>query len=276
MQSISANTDDNINDSFTAVFYDGHSFKNLVDFLKRSNIMATLEFHRTAIKCFHHDPEGENIINCVHIESKDLYKYEVNTDKDSIEIGVNLRDLQRFIKSIGKKDSLTIYKNKKDPGVYIIIANSSSKSPQDNFSVFLPCVPNKITLDIPEYHIPESMPSLVIPAVNLSSTFNALNVLKSSRIRIRTKENKLIMDNLTDDRSSGRVDSFPMRYYEGVVHPEYDILVKAATLKSLTKLSSLNPNGLLKLYLEKEKPLYISSRINTCGELRIYLKSLDK
>ncbi|QIN54256.1 putative proliferating cell nuclear antigen [Cedratvirus kamchatka] len=270
--------DDTFNSSFAAEFYDGYSFKNLVDFLRRINPTALFRFSADRIQCLHHDPEGKNILAHVNIESKELYKYSLTTPRGRVlDIGMNLRDLQKFIKSIGKKDSLTIYKKSGEHSIYIRISNSN-KGSQGNFSVIRPCKIEPLDILIPEYDMDESRPSLVIPASSVSSTFNVLNVLKSSTVRICVKDNNLNIDNLTDDRSSGRVDTFPMRVYGGQ-QVSYEISVRVSALKCLTKLNNLSPNGLLKFYLENKNeeplPIKIMGKINSWGELTIYLSSTE-
>lgn len=271
--------DDTFNSSFVAEFYDGYSFKNLVDFLRRINPTALFRFSPERMQCLHHDPEGKNILSHVNIESKELYKYVLNTPHGGVlDIGMNLRDLQKFIKSIGKKDSLTMYKKRREHSIYIQISNSNNKGSQGNFSVLRPCKIEPLDILIPEYEMDESRPSLVIPASSLSSTFNVLNVLKSSTVRICVKDNNLNIDNLTDDRSSGRVDTFPMRVYGGE-QVSYEISVRVSALKCLTKLNNLSPNGLLKFYLENKNdeplPIKIMGKINSWGELTIYLSSTE-
>lgn len=276
----SYNDTDAYNSSFVAEFYDGYSLKNLVEFLRRINPTALFRFTPERIQCLHHDPEGKNILAHVNIESKELYKYILSTPRgDKLDIGINLRDLQKFIKSIGKKDSLTIYKKKGESPIYIQIANSSNKGSPGNFSVLRPCKVDPLDILIPKYNMDESRPSLVIPASSVSSTFNVLNVLKSSTVRICVKDNNLNIDNLTDDRSSGRVDTFPMRVYNGQ-QVSYEISVRVSALKCLTKLNNLSPNGLLKFYLENDEeeeplPIKIMGKINSWGELTIYLSSTE-
>lgn len=267
--------EDATNSSFIAEFYDGYSFKNLVDFLRRINTTAVFEFRPHLIECYHHDQELKNILAHVVIKGKDLYKYHLETEGDSLSVGVNLRDLQKLIKSIGKKDSLTIYKKKKEQFIYIQVSNSNNKSSQNNFSILRPCKVEQVIIDIPRYNTPEDYPNLILASNSISNTANSMNVLKSSLVRIRVQGNDLTIDNLSDDRSSGRVDSFAMRKYDGE-KIEYESLVKVQTLKALSKLQNLNPSGLLKLYLEEGKPIKIVSRLASFGKLRAYLSSVDE
>lgn len=265
------------NTSFLAEFFDGYSFKNLVDFLRRINTTAIFEFHPNRIECFHYDTEARNILTHTVIKGKELYQYQLKIagEEEKIRLGVNLRDLQRFIKGIGKKDSLILYKKIGDPLIYIQISNAVNKNSQGNFSMFHPCKTESVIIDIPNYETNENYPHVILSSANLGQICSSMSVLRSTLVRIRVVGNKLTMDNLTDERSSGRVDTFPIRSYKEGEKVEFQALVKASTLKCLTKLSNLSPNGLLKMYTEAEKPLLVICKINGWGKMRIYLSSVE-
>jgi len=264
--------------SFLAEFFDGYSFKNLVDFLRRINTTAIFEFHQTRIECFHYDTEARNILTHIVIKGKELSQYQLrlgDNKENKLRMGINLRELQKFIKGIGKKDSLILYKKPGDYSIYIQIANAMNKNNQGNFSMFRPCKAESVLIDIPAYDTNENFPHVIVSSANLGHICSSMNVLKSSHVRIRVVDNKLTLDNLTDDRSSGRVDTFAIRNYGKEERIEYQALVKASTLKCLVKLSNLSPNGLLKIYTETDKPLLIICKINGWGKMRIYLSSVD-
>ncbi|AHH01571.1 hypothetical protein pv_4 [Pithovirus sibericum] len=265
--------------SFMAEFHDGYSFKNLVDFMRRINPIAIFEFSHDRIDIFHHDIDAKHILAHVTIKGHELSQYHLkccntcdgNCKDGLLSIGMNLKDLQKFIKPVGKKDSLSMYKRSEDHVIYVQPTGPGSKSAQSNFSVFSPCVVEKIRITMPPYATPEHKPNCIIPATTLSQTCNGMNILKSGNIRIRVIGSDLTIDNLTDDRSLGRVDTFSMKPQQNSA--EYEIFVKVSTIKALVKLSNLNPNGLIKVYTEPEVPLKMICRINGYGKLRIYICS---
>lgn len=269
--------EENKQTSFVAEFFDGYSFKNLIDFLRRINTTAIFEFHPNRIECFHYDTEARNILTHIVIKGKELYQYQLKlgNEEEKLRMGINLRDLQRFIKGIGKKDSLILYKKAGDHFIYIQISNAINKNSQGNFSMFRPCKAESVLIDIPRYRTNQNCPHVILSSANLAQICSSMNVLKSSLVRIRVSGGKLTIDNLTDDRSSGRVDTFPVRTYLEEEKVEFQALVKASTLKCLTKLSNLSPNGLLKMYTESEKPLLVICKNNGWGKMRIYLSSVE-
>lgn len=259
--------------SFLAEFCDGNAFKNLIDYLKKTSLKAIFEFCKDGIECLHHHSDGTSMFNHVQIEGHELLNYEFKHKEEVLRIGVDLKELHRLIKKIGKKDGLRIWKKEGEHPLYIQITGGGHKSSKDGFSVILPQFVSESEIAIPpEYATPEDKSNCKIAAQAFSQTCDGVSNSKSGAVRIRVSESELILDNIGSGSISGRVDKFSMK--PGNPEESYELFCELHTIKSLVKLANLSSNGIIKVYTEEKLPLKLMSYISNYGCLRVYIGSI--
>ena len=298
------------NSSFVAEFSEGYTFRNMIEYLRVTNTKGNFRFSRDLI--YYEQIDADNtIVNQIEIQTCELTHYEISTNKEEIIIGINISDMRSITKTIGKKDSVRIFKHANDPLLYIQIINQSSRSTnRQNVSIVRPQHVDLVTYEIPDYHNGEKAPNCTIPTADFAKTCTSMSSVKSSYVTIYGLAKGLILEGVQEGIMFGRREEFG--YCEGYTTsvqsvptsssnispksrlrmnipsgpkpklilktdntPLIKIKVKMNIIKALAKLNNLSSVGTLKAYAETGNPLKFLCKIGGYGILRSYIRSYD-
>ena len=284
--------------SFVAEFSDGYSFRNMFEYLRVTNSHGTFIFKKDEI-CYMQGDDNNTILNQIEILVHELPDYKFKSSTPEIVIGINIQDIRSITKTIGKKDSVILYKQPNSNDIQIQIVNSSRGTGRQNYS--------KVRLqrrEIPDYSLPdfqndEKHPNFTIPSADFSRTCTSISSVKCDKIIIhgypRGTQFDAVMHGGVVQRYermgscemiSGIVrdacildeNGNPGKRVKMVVKsdgPVPSVVVRTSTIKALSKLNNLSANGTIKFYMEPDNPIKIMSKIGTYGTLRVYIKSYE-
>lgn len=268
---------------FLADFIDGYSFRNLIEYLRSTNTHGNIMLDKDGIY-YQQSDANESLINDFEIDASELVRYEFYSDKEHIVLGININDMRTLTKSIGKKDSVRLYKLSQDPILYIQIMNSSERSAdRSNMSIIRPQKLHQITYVLPEY----TKPNLVVHALDFSKACAGMSTIKCPYVQTTSTGKGIVFKAVMNNGIVGKVESLgdtktaslestPIRL--NIVDRECyaNVNIKASTVKALSKINNLTSNGTVKIYTEKDKPLKFVTKIGIYGTLSIYVRSIEE
>ena len=298
------------NASFVADFTDGYSFRNMIEYLRTTNSNGNFRF-RSEVIYYEQDDASHIIVNQIEINNCELSLYEFNSKASDIVLGVNISDMRAITKTIGKKDSLRIYKLAGDPLLYIqIIGNNSRGTGRQNISVVRPHKVEVVEYKIPEYKRSERYPNCTISSTDFAKMCTSMSSLKCNYVTVYGLPKGVSFEGLTDGAMFGRIERFGSQDYSPNIHsmdssssplrlnninvpntPKPRLVIKQTTplpedqikikikmglIKALAKLNNLTNHGMIKIYMEPDNPLKIICQIGNYGTLRIYIRSDDE
>lgn len=298
--SSSEGLDESNNSSFQAIIGDGYSFRNMIEFLKVTSARGNFVISHDKIAYEQSDISTNTyIINQVVINTSELTKYEFDS-KEQFFIGVNIEDIRTVSKTIGKKDSIKLYKVFSDPFLYIqIISNNSRGTDRENMNVIRPQSNDVYQFKCVQYSNDERNPNCKIMASEFAKVCTSMSSLKCDYVTIYGLPCGIVFQGGTPGRTSERIEKFGVvdgfipsscdsisidqleipscprpklniKYDKSNVQP-VKIKVKISIIKSLSKLNNLSTNGTIKLFIEQDKPLKILCPIGNYGILRTYI-----
>jgi len=283
--------------SFVAEFIDGYSFRNLVEYLRGTNTQGSFRFSRDGIT-YQEADSGNTIINQIEIQASELYQYEYNSVEDEIIVGVAIQDIRAVTKTIGKKDSLTIYKMAEDDMLYFrTVGNLERSSERVNM-----CLVRPKQIEVKNYEMPEykPRPNCTVQASVFSKVCAAMASIKCRWIVISGAKQGITLKAMMENGVLGRVENLGdvsdvngtddrfsrMRTIEpdpnapkvrinvvgGTEYPS--IKVKTTNIKALSKLNNLCSHGMVKIFIEPNNPLLrLSCKVGGYGVLNVYIRS---
>lgn len=263
---------------FYADFSDGYSFRNLVEYLKNTNITGNLAFKKDGIFYEQHN-NSTTLLNAIEIRGYDLSAYIYNSNSEVINVGVNLANFRSITKSVGKKDSIRLYMVIDNPMLYISISSPNTKElNRNNVSVIRPQKLDVTGYTFPEYDRTETNPNCTAPSFDFNKMCMAMHSIKCNQVKIYSEGNNIIFKGMFDGDIVGRIDTFGVnkRNHTSIadIEASYYILIETSTIKALGKLNNLSPNGTIKMYLEEDRPFKIISNVGSYGKLTIYLRDI--
>lgn len=292
--------------SFIAEFSDGYAFRNMIEYLRATNSKGNFRFSEEAI---YYEQADSNliIVNQIDINTCELSNYEFNSKCSEVIIGVNISDMRAITKTIGKKDSVRLYKCSNDPILYIqIIGNNSRGTGRTNISVVRPQHVEIVTYEIPEYKRSEKIPNCTVSSTDFSKMCTSMSSIKCSSVTVYGLSRGVIFEGLTEGTMFGRIERFGIHdgftpnqsidssiKINNVIMPpgpkprlvikssnqsdeQTKVKIKMNLIKSLSKLNNLSNHGTIKIYMEPDNPLKIICQIGNYGILRIFIRSDDE
>lgn len=275
---------------FLAEFSDGYSFRNLIDYLKGTNTQGNFCFGKDVI--YYAQTNASNtLMNCLCINTSDLTCYEYNSSLDAEVIGVNLATLKLITKSITPKDGLKLYKRQKDPHLFVQILNGSGLATRESVNMILPIAIESTQYDPDDENSDTDQPNCTIASFPFSKSLAALTAMKCSSVTIRGFPKGIILEGMMPGGVLGKAEKFGKCDSIDVSIPknsnlprlvirspdEIRIKISAITAKSLAKLGALQAQskGVVKFYVEKDKPIKVMTRIGVYGVLWVYLRDSE-
>lgn len=197
-------------------------------------------------------------------------------DKD-MTISVPLKHINKFIKNIKKKDSITLFIKKNHPtklGIHIIptsLNKESDKSETSYVSISEVATPE---FDLPEgYHLPK-----IIPSTEYQKMCKKLSSLPSKIINIKIQYDRYISffceggEILSSEMSFGSLDN--TLDYNGKQYYENDFNV--SQLSQLIKLPGLSNRMKIFSPIDETFPIKISMQAGTLGYVDIFIKNKNQ
>src|SRR5680860_1020584 len=201
--------------------------------------------------------------------------------------------MRNITRSIGKKESVCIYKMPNDDKMYIrIIGQSARVDDQDNVAEIKSLEVKEITeYGFPDYERSERNPNCTVPSSDFSKMCSAMGSLKCREISVVGYNRSIIFKAETEGGISNK------RYRYGKIEDSSQhivgkrtsvergqnnrikikvrssdkiekvgkIIIPMSIMKSLGKLNNLSTAGTIKFFMESESPLKIICNIGNYG-----------
>ncbi len=288
--------------SLIVVFYDGYTFRNLIEYIRTINTEGYFEFGKEYIHYMQHNSTN-TILNQIEIDTTELIEYEFHSKINKFIIGFKIETIRNITRSIGKKDSLRIYKVPRDNRIYFqIIGQSSKMGNQDNIKYITPLQVNHIIqYDVPKYERDERNPNCKVKSSIFTKMCTGMITFKCTSMTVKGYDNGLLFfGNAGPGKLNGSVSRFgqiddnvnkfenlstcnidfdlikpPKKCAKLKIHSSNNINViniPVQIIKSLSKLNNLSYSGFIKFIIEGDNPLKLITNIGSYGKLRIYIR----
>jgi len=267
--------------SFVADFNEGYFLRNMFEYLKNTNSSGIFVFKEDTIT-YEQSEQSKTIVNEFEINTSDLVRYEFNSVAP-IRIGLNLHDVLSITKTVGKKDGLRFYKLAKDPFLYIqiISQNNTNTIEKDNFSVIKPQNIKPLTFSPPEYSRTEKNPNVTLVNTRFIKLCKALSSLKCDTITAIGYPEGITLISMSQGILVGRIEKIgvvedePIENFEKL--PNNPIVkMRYSTMKFLGRIGNLCSSGTIKIFMEKDKPMKLITKIGNYGVIRVYIYSFKE
>lgn len=258
---------------FSASITDGYSFRSLIDYLRTTNLSGKFVFSSTSITYVRGNTDG-SIVNQVVLFPSEFIEYNYHPHNVEFEFSVNLSRLRQAVKSVAKRESIRIFKNKKSKLVTIQpVGKSKGKNPvyaetiNDEQKYILPDVVNR-------------KPNFSVSVSDFCTMGVGMNIVKSSYVIFMAKKFGMSCTGYFDsDKESNRTDlgftgDVKTTECNGDIDNEFigEYKVGITMIKAMSKISNMNPSGIIKIYLFQNGPMVLSTNVSNYGRINIYLK----
>jgi hypothetical protein len=278
------------NTCFIAIFNDGYSFRNLIEYLRGTNTEGYFRFGKESIT-YIQDDDSHIVLNELEIDGSNLLRYEFESSLDEYIVGVNIEQMRNITRSISKKEAIVMYKLKGDRLIYIRPRDQNNK-----ITFINPIVMNTMTnYSVPTYTRNEKQPNCTIAASAFSKDCSDLIGLKCERAEIKGFPKGASMTGILPGGTSGRLIRYgdtvgnlnistkieselcSNPYNKGPIlniktENTCSITIHNTVIKSLVRLNNLSASGIIKLYMEPGFPLKLLCNISHYGILRLYIR----
>lgn len=283
--------------AISAHFHDGYSLRNVIAFLRQTCTTVNMVFTPENIYIKEEDTSSTILVDCeIRMEDITDYKYDVHDEDGNlipmIFCGFNTMDMQKATKGAGKKDGVKMFIREGDPNIYIELLHTSMETGN---SMGLKFVPIMVREPIPFNTIPyESQhPNARPPIAQFSKFCSEIHSMKCTKVTVIAFENGILIQGY-ENKFVRSVQSFgtvpnSAKINKGNFHsankprlnirfPEEKsrITIETLIIKTMAKFNNLCPTGVIKIYVEENKPLKIVSGIGCYGSITLYVKELTE
>lgn len=264
---------------FSANFADGYIFRNLIEYLKNTNQSGIFLFSKERI-LYKQSNAISKIVNKIEIRCEDLVSYEYNSSEEQIPVSVNFVDILTILRNTGKKDSIKIFQRTDEPSILYFQSKSHTsidgESSNENISMIRLQYLNPLEFDESANEIEEKNPNVVIQNSMFNKVFKTFSSMKCDSISIIGKNKGIMLISISKGEIFGRIEKIG-EISEDIGNieklesdPDYSVIkVSCSTMKSLCKIGNLG--SIIKIYMEKNKPLKIVTNIGSFGNLKSYV-----
>lgn len=297
-----------------AEFSDGYSFRNLIEYLRLTNLNGAIRFYKDCIK-YEQSNEDSTILNHFEIHTYELTDYKIESRTDEVIISVNLAKFRNVTKNIGKKDRASLYKLPNDPNLYVQILNTNSQCGGEPSGLFpVETFDGGYTVyKYPTYKRKENQPNCTIYQAEFAKMCSSMQSVKSSYVAAHAMEKGIIFKGISASGSTSCIKDFgkirreqekKIKHRLRGVNQQLNIInnpntvvrapkapgpririaeygeierycISMPTIRGLGKLNNLSPMGTIKIYVEKHKPLKLICSIGGYGKLTIHIRSFE-
>jgi len=194
-----------------AEFSDAYSLRNLIEYLKSTNVHGDFIFSKDKIIYAMSDAD-RTILNEIVILGCNLPYYIYNSPSEYVVVGMTISNLRKITKSIGKKDSVRLYMLPNDPLLYIQIMSMNTKAlSRSNINIIKPQQAKENveydTMDL-QYTRGEDNPNCTVPIVDFCRMCTAMNSIQCTHVTIRGLPRGAIFEGIMEGGLTGRIDRF--------------------------------------------------------------------
>lgn len=231
---------------------------------------AFFRLEKSGIKSVCSDNRNTTLIN-VELMMENFDVYNCKTERT---IAVNLKHLQRLLKNVKKKDTITLFITDKMPnklGIRTVPIMVNKKSERADTSYISIREVTRSGIDIPEgYYYPK-----VIPATEYQKMCKKMGVVPGKIINITIQENNYISffcdggDIISSELTFGSIDpKLSKNTYEGRFY--------ITILNQLIKMPGLSPKMQISAPKDKRFPIRIKMQAGNLGFIEVYLKTKEQ
>jgi hypothetical protein len=291
------------NSSFYSTFIDGSSLRYLIEYLRLISLEGVFIFHKNLITYQKGDDDG-NIFNDIKIKTYELTDYEFSSSNPEISANINLAEFRNKTRTVGKKEQLDIYKRPNEPTNFYIQVRSQGKGANDAATLYcMPMRSENITIyELPTYTRNKHNPNITIYQTDFTKLCKALVANKCNYADFIGYDKGILIKGYTSDGKIALVQEYGKlrttttktsttksiitvsdTIKPQVAAPKLNIRdaeeierfkIPNTTIKALSKLTGFSPNGTIKFYIEKDKPMKLVTSIGNYGKLRILIRSV--
>jgi hypothetical protein len=291
----SLHADDNSNCLILAHFHDGYSLRNVFQFLRNTCRCVHMLFGEDSIVIKEENAKGSIFAEC-EIRVDDLTDYIFNCPVEPLVCSFDAIEMQKATKAVGKKDGIKLYvKGGNNPSIYIEVLNVGSGSFGDGLKL-VPLIDSKpaVFTDM-EY---KRKKANARPPINQFSKFCAdIASHKCTSINIIGFETGILIQGMESNipktikrfgninlpalpNMNGRyiMDGDTSKPQLNIHYPDEvaRITIDTHPIQAMGKFNNLCPTGIIKIFLEEDKPLKIISNIGCYGTLTLYIKAAEE
>lgn len=295
--------------SVTIKFPDGggFNFRNTIGQLCKNNSTAVFHCYPKSIKYIGANPKG-TMCNYLELFAREMGDYRLNIPEgqECVLLRLRLQDLFSFIKSVQKKDSLSLHKPANSRDLLICIKKGGDGATSEFINTIR-------LLDSPgdvetEYDFgddeEEGKPNCAPPAREFTKMCTTMKSVKCSYVHVYGYEDGVIFKGYLEDGSCGSTNIFGKpdnqpkidlstehvdkiwqkikRMEEKGIVSEIEnktstqnsmtsMKVETSVISSLSKINSLTDKGTAKIYVRPDKTLKILCNVGMFGYLRTYI-----
>lgn len=249
---------------FRADSTEAYAFKVLIDVLNTTVKVGCFTIRSNGIYLKMMDNHQKILVN-LKLDASSFNLYHYDTSKESINVGVNLSNMFRMLKTIKKRDSISLFISKDDSDNMCL-----KVFPKDMSKVIMSKIKCQ-SIEALDIELPSPYKqSILVNSNEFSKTMkDMLNVSPTVMIRAQ----KFFIKFFSDIEGILSRECILGNYIEEIDKPPYTFeeVYDNEILSKILKISGLNTY--LKIEFENDCPLNIRSNVGTIGELSIYLKS---
>lgn len=257
---------------FSAFFHDSHTLKNLVAVLNREQVKIPFKVSPSGI-LISLGNKTECALFYATLDARELSEYyysavdESGEELPSISFTVDSKEMNKAVKSLNKKDSVVLSLDT-ERGKLSISLRVSSNTPTTSTSLVDVEYQNTET----EYGLPEydEVENLRVPMKEFTRLCNKMGVLGCTSVEILGYEAGSIFNGLKTEQSIMSIDQLG-RCSEQEEHIS-QLRIPIFTIRTLAKLNSLSPNGIVKLFFSRDLPMKLECQIGSYGTLQLALR----
>ena len=254
---------------FKARTVDAYVIKTLVDLLQHNLKMAYFKISENGI-CLRMMDAGQKILFNVFLDGTKFNIYKYKYKSTNYNIGVNLLHLFRMIKSIKKKDSITLFirEGSSDLGIEVSPRDNSRTTTSylktfstENLDIEMPKgYKNSIIINSSEYQKMCKDMNSIGPLITIHSNMNGLISFKCDDNNIYKRE--VIFGTEDSDSEDEDIDN------------QYSEVYNTEQLHRITKISGLHQK--LNIFVEPRLPILFKSNVGALGAIDIYIKNKNQ
>ncbi len=256
---------------FMVEITDAYSFRMLIQYLNTFHKEGEFIFTSKGIS-FIKANDKLDLINDVHINPKELTRYELNV-AEPFKVGCDLTQFKTNVGSIGKNDSIR-WSLKKDADHFITqIVGTNSKDYESNVTRVKIKTVDVDDIELEDYRRKIDDPNFVSPLSDFAKACKPIakdcDAINFFQYKIGVKVEKIV-----NDINPGRYNYF------GTVDEKNDeiinkLKISSLNIKNLNKLNNMSVKSNIRFYFEHDLPTRLSCNVGVYGILVIHMKNPD-
>ena len=249
------------NAMFLAKTSSAFTIKTLGEVLQNILTDVCFEFSSQGIKLITMDnKEPSQLMIHLNLHHNRFEKYHCD---DVYNIGINLQHFHKLLKSIKKKDEITLFIDPKHPDILKICTETDKQKSLDNIKI------QKLEkLDIETVQGYDKHPHIIFTS-GFQKLCKNITGINSKEVKVYTKGNYICF--------SAEFEGFYKReipfgeYDEWSEEEEYQDVFYSKSISQLTKITGLHQK--MSIYTKTDLPLKFSVDVGDLGRLDIFIKS---